>query len=124
MIDRTTAFLEVREVLGEIAAHYANAVCKHPRFADKFADACTSAYRRRTLKEARAALATAREISAEDVLLCEVCEIFEAHSRGERAAAIAECYDAIAVLLRIVDALEGRQPLGVLNVETGTEATR
>ena len=30
----------------------------------------------------------------------------------EAAAAVEECYDAIAVLLRVIDVLEGRQPLG------------
>lgn len=48
-------------------------------------------------------------------------EMMEAAVRGDKAAAVGKCYDAIAVLLRTVDVLEGRQPLGKPK-ETKTEA--
>lgn len=35
-----------------------------------------------------------------------------AETRGDKANAVEECYDAIAVLLRMVDVPEGRQTLG------------
>jgi hypothetical protein len=47
-----------------------------------------------------------------EVLNCEVWEATEAMADGNTAAAVEECYDAIAVLLRTVDVLEGRQELG------------
>jgi hypothetical protein len=36
----------------------------------------------------------------------------QAYIKGDIAAAVEECYDAIAVLLCVVDVLEGRQALG------------
>lgn len=48
-----------------------------------------------------------------DVLLnSEVWEVFDALIRGDTAAAVEELYDCIAVLLRTIDVLEGRQALG------------
>lgn len=48
-----------------------------------------------------------------DLLLnCEVWEAHEAIANNAAAAAIEELYDAIAVLLRTIDVLEGRQMLG------------
>ena len=48
-----------------------------------------------------------------DTLLnCEVWEVHDALLRGDNANAVEKCYDAIAVLLRVVDVIEGRQPLG------------
>jgi hypothetical protein len=47
-----------------------------------------------------------------EVLNCEVWEATEAMADGNTAAAVKQCYDAIAVLLRTVDVLEGRQALG------------
>lgn len=39
-------------------------------------------------------------------------EVCNAIARGDNAHAVEECYDTIAVLLRMVDVLEGRQCLG------------
>jgi hypothetical protein len=47
-----------------------------------------------------------------EILNCEVWELTEAIYHKNTTAAIEECYDAIAVLLRLVDLLEGRQALG------------
>lgn len=46
------------------------------------------------------------------ILECEMAEVHEAYARGEMAHAVEECYDAIAVLLRTIDVLEGRQAFG------------
>jgi hypothetical protein len=51
-------------------------------------------------------------VSTETVLLCEVAEMFAAIEHCKMKEAIEEAYDCIAVLLRIVDVLEGRQALG------------
>jgi hypothetical protein len=45
-------------------------------------------------------------------LNCEVWELTEAIYHKDTTAAIEECYDTIAVILRLVDVLEGRQALG------------
>jgi hypothetical protein len=53
----------------------------------------------------------------DEILNCEVWEIHEAYANGDTDAAIEECYDAIAVLLRVIDVLEGHQELGSPNKE-------
>ena len=51
-----------------------------------------------------------------DTLLnCGVWEVHDALLHGDNAHAVDECYDAIAVLLRVVDVIEGRQALGKPN---------
>lgn len=111
-----------------IRDHYQHAVAKHPYFADavaRFLDnpTCKAGLEinRNRLKE----LIRDRRVDVETVFNCEWAEIMEAYTRGDKAAAIEECYDAIAVLLRMVDVIEGRQPLGrpvVSEMETtGTE---
>lgn len=49
-------------------------------------------------------------------------KMMEAAVRGDKAAAVDRCYDAIAVLLRTVDVLEGRQALGSPDKEKKEEA--
>lgn len=51
-------------------------------------------------------------LKAEHVLGSEYYEILEAYARGDIPHAIEECYDAIAVLLRVIDVLAGQQALG------------
>jgi hypothetical protein len=53
-----------------------------------------------------------QSVTPRDVLDCEVWEAMEAFVNGNTAHAVDECYDAIAVLLRTIDVLEGRQKLG------------
>lgn len=53
-----------------------------------------------------------QELIWDTLLNCEVWEVHEAIMKGDTAQAVEECYDAIAVLLRVVDVLEGRQKLG------------
>lgn len=70
---------------------------------------------KRDLESVRTLLQIEREqdkVYAETLANCEVAEICDAIARGDKAAAIEECYDVIAVLLRMVDVLEGRQGLG------------
>lgn len=106
--------------ISNILKHYAHAKEKHPYF-------CDSLYPKDyTRDEARcrckAELSTCRELIKEqisyevlqwDLLLnCEVWEAHEAIANGDTANAVEECYDAISVLLRTIDVLEGRQKLG------------
>ncbi len=57
----------------------------------------------------------------DDLLNCEVWEVFEALAVGNKAHAVEELYDCIAILLRTIDVLEGHQPL---NNEISTRKVR
>ena len=104
------------DVVLKITEHYCHAKSKHPYFADMmFLDENDAEDAKRYLGIVRTILNIERkkgELYAETLVNCEVAEICEAISRGYNAHAVEECYDAIAVLLRMVDVLEGRQELG------------
>ena len=101
-------------VESRIWAHYDHAREKHPHFCDELTRweqhaAMLLEY------ESRRNLATRVEIGdfgADDVLQCELAELMNAVLNGHTADAIEEAYDCIAVLLRVIDVLEGRQQLG------------
>lgn len=98
-----------------IAEHYDHARAKHPNFVDKMfikeedqsftddADSRLSIWRM---------LVSLEKPEAESVLMCEFTEARQAYALGNKAAAVEELYDTVAVLLRMVDVLEGRQALG------------
>ena len=108
------------DTTARIWAHYDHAKEKHPYF-------CDSLYQKDyTLDMAqlrcRAELSECRELIKKQIR-CEVlqwdsllnCEVWEAHeavANGDNSAAVEELYDAVAVLLRTIDVLEGRQALG------------
>ena len=106
-------------VVLKIAGHYCHARAKHPHFADRlFIDDGDAKWAKRDLESVRMILDIEREqgrVYAETLANCEVAEACEAFASGDKAAAVEECYDAIAVLLRMVDVLEGRQELGKPN---------
>ena len=52
---------------------------------------------------------------------CEVWEVTEAMANGDKDHAVEELYDCIAVLLRTIDVLEGRQKLGKPKTEGGAK---
>lgn len=103
-------------IMGDIAVHYKHACDKHPYFADRFftpiaGEPPTDCL----LAGARAALRAAINEGCVDafmVLNCETCEIAEAYARGNMEQAREECLDAIAVLMRMVDVIDGLQKLG------------
>lgn len=103
-------------VVLKIAEHYCHAKRKHPYFADRlFIDDNDAEEAKRDLESVRMLLDIERKqgkVYAETLANCEVAEVCDAIARGDKAAAVEECYDAIAVLLRTVDVLEGRQKLG------------
>ncbi len=112
----------------KIREHYEHAKRKHPCFCDWVIPQTYTPKQIReridaTLKKCREDIALAQGVgilSWDDILNCEVWEVFDAIAKGDTAHAVEECYDAIAVLLRTVDVLEGRQKLG--NMETNDEA--
>ena len=104
----------------QIASHYAHAKEKHPYFCDMLTIHPLSLY----LDRMRALLS--EQMSRGDVYLyailqCELAEAQDALNEGDTAHAVEECYDAIAVLLRTVDVLEGRQKLGKPETKGGAE---
>ncbi len=103
-------------VVADIAEHYKHAVDKHPYFADVFYHAIPGEPPTGALLDgARIALNAAINVGCVDVFMvlnCETCEIAEAYERGDMKQAREECLDAIAVLLRMVDVIDGLQPLG------------
>ena len=103
--------------------HYAKAVRKHPRFAD----ALFSMYEHHTeyedvrdemivdLAEAREDLMMdeqAKTVVAKSIVSVETLEAFVEYLRGDKAACVDELYDAVAVLMRMIAVVEGKQKLG------------
>lgn len=113
----------------KIAEHYAHAKAKHPYFADRlFIDDNDAEEAKRDLESVRMLLHIERKqgkVYAETLADCEAAEVCDAIARGDKAEAIEEVYDCIAVLLRMVDVLEGRQDLGSRRKEARNDtATR
>lgn len=100
--------------VSNILKHYAHAKEKHLYFCDIItclsesgADMHLSIYRARLAAELKAG-----DVETGTLLTCEFYEAIQAYTHGDTAHAVEECYDAIAVLLRTIDVLEGRQKLG------------
>ncbi len=106
------------EMVIRIAEHYCHARRKHPYFADMIVDFCGNEPK----SSSASCLKKAREILCDEikdgcvqaimVANVEAAEIVNAFASGDKAHAVNECYDLIAVILRMVDVLEGRQKLG------------
>ena len=94
--------------------HYDHAKENHPYFCDMIT--CLSETGADThLELARGLLATeidTRNVEVKDVLMCEFYDAIQAHLSGDNADAVEKLYDTIAVCLRAIDVLEGRQNLG------------
>ena len=110
---KTDGFLS-HHILRNIAGHYLKAVTKHKYFCDELTRFDEHYW---LVKECgdKQTLARRGEIGnfgADDVLASEVSELFHAVAKGDKENAVEEAYDAIAVLLRVIDVLEGRQKLG------------
>ena len=110
--------------LERVLDHYRHAQTSHPYFADILAFYETKSCAESMLSEFREQLK--REIAdgecyAETVMLCELWEAFAAIAEDDKAAAVHELFDAVAVLLRMVDVLEGRQKLGKPKTKGGAK---
>lgn len=101
--------------LDKIVEHYNHAREKHPYFADKLLNPVTIKEADYTLNRIRKYIdndSKHSELDAQTVLSCEFVEMVLEVAKNNTPAAIEEAYDCIAVLLRIIDVLEGRQELG------------
>ena len=105
------------------ALHYAKALRKHPRFADALFDwrelthpfSGVAALAQSRLKSRRSFVKNGERnyrLIANDLLDCEIAEAFDAHEQGDKAATVSELYDAVAVLMRMIAVVEGKQTLG------------
>ena len=97
-----------------IRTHYAHAIEKHPYFCDKIthlsgssADAHLDLQRESLSIEEHIG-----DVEAVDIIQCELLEAVQAYTHKDAAHAVEELYDCVAVLLRTIDVLEGRQKLG------------
>jgi hypothetical protein len=102
------------ETIEKIKQHYNHAREKHPYFCDKLTyddkDNIDS-----FLRMSRAILKDdikSGYVSFSDVLFCETYEALNEMVNGNTERAIEELLDMIAVCLRGIDVLEGRQQLG------------
>ena len=113
----TKEFVDVAEKMPtdfylNAARHYSKAVRKHPRFADALHKYTDVKFAEVALEKMRDNLDFMREcdaVSADELVECEMLEAFCAKSAQD---AISELYDAVAVLMRMIAVVEGKQKLG------------
>lgn len=105
--------MEMPEAFAEnCAEHYMKAVEKHPYFADLLFYPADVKSAKSDLTMRRHILKLLKKPIAEAVLRCEISEAVYSFAQGDKAHAIDELYDAIAVLMRMIAVLEGKQKLG------------
>lgn len=100
--------------VSNILKHYAHAKEKHPYFCDEITAFNTHVATFR-LKQTRNLIDWRKSkgcVTAEMLARCELLEAEEAFLSGAKHHAVEELYDCVAVLLRTIDVLEGRQKLG------------
>ena len=104
---------------GRMYKHYVHAKEKHPYFCDRLLpDWPMSKIKSRiavNIECARGRIKTGvrdRNLIWNEIADCEVWEATWAMANGDTVHAVEECYDVIAILLRTIDVLEGRQKLG------------
>lgn len=120
--------ISTEKFLERAMVHYRHARDKHPYFADRLSysertgddirDPIRAKYTDELLALRRRDIREASEIGrivAERVLDCEIAEVYSALAHGDTANAVEECYDVIAVIMRMIDVLQGRQALGKPN---------
>lgn len=100
----------------KIQEHYEHAREKHPYFCDMVTrDIWTVKDIQDNIRSIRQYISKdveRHEVEALSLIICEMREFEEAMTLKDTARAVEECYDCIAVLLRTIDVLEGRQKLG------------
>ena len=104
--------------LDKIVEHYNHAREKHPYFCDWSPLQTTKHFKKKMTEALRMARETLEfavannEVEWIDVFDCEKFEALVALASGDKTQAVEELYDCIAVCLRTIDVLEGRQKLG------------
>ena len=105
--------MEMPEAFAEnCAEHYMKAVEKHPHFADRLFYNENVRAARSNLTMRRRILKLLKNSCSEAVLRCEISEAAYSSAQGDKAHAIDELYDAVAVIMRMIAVLEDKQKLG------------
>lgn len=106
------------KTVAAIDRHYIHAKEKHPYFCDKILPEQSENFRkamRLILSDIRLVISEGienRQLAAYTVVQCKMLEFVEFVIMVDTEHAIEKFYDAIAVMLRVIDVLEGRQTLG------------
>ena len=98
--------------------HYAKALRKHPRFADALFSEDETDDAKCALEQTRGEIGYLAAHNWLDAVVLAICELEEAqlaHAQGDKAACVDELYDAVAVLMRMIAVVEGKQRLGKEN---------
>lgn len=105
--------------ISNILKHYAHAKEKHPYFCDDLLPELEHEEIRRHTKNVLTSIrknlegrAQAGHVEWDSLLNCEVWEVLDAIANNDKAQAIEELYDCIAVCIRTIDVLKGWQELG------------
>ena len=97
------------------ASHFLKAVRKHPRFADALFGDDAADDAQDVLDAMRRELDYLEKnnwLDASALATCEIAEAQLANAQGDNAACVDELYDAVAVLMRMIAVVEGKQKLG------------
>lgn len=103
----------------DLVEHYRKACQKHPYFAD-FWTKNSNKFFRRNAEDLKACInhnSKTGEVSTRCVLEAEIFEIYEAITRGDMRQAREEIFDAMAVLIRMIDIIDGVRKFGRPQVE-------
>ena len=119
-VESSRAMVEAERVMPadfahHAALHYAKALRKHPRFADSLFSEDEKENARGALEQARREidyLAKHNWLDGDSLTQCEIAEAQLSYVRGDAAACVDELYDAVAVLMRMIAVVEGKQKLG------------
>ena len=97
-----------------ITDHYAHAREKHPYFCDEITgyNSFTASFRLKQMRDLIDWRQSHKCATAEMLLRCELLEAEDAYLRGDKAQAVEKLYACVAVNLRAIDVIEGRQQLG------------
>ena len=105
--------------ISNILKHYTHAKEKHPYFCDDLLPELEHEEMRRHTKNVLTSIrknlegrARAGHVEWDNLLNCEVWEVFDAIANNDKAQAIEELYDCVSVCLRTIDVLKGWQKLG------------
>ena len=129
MTDETKAYMTANNTMPSgfnrrAYEHFVKATGKHPRFADHLFDfrADQADIREEMKPMAMGLLESYRKdiahcdrngcLEAWEIERCEMAEAYVAHVNGDKAACVSELYDAVAVLMRMIAVVEGKQKLG------------
>ena len=120
MSGETETFVAAAEMMPDnfafnAASHFLKALRKHPRFADMlFGNNVLddAEYRLRCDRSKIAYYANNGWLDGTMLAKCEVAEATVAYLQGDNSACVEELYDAVAVLMRMIAVVEGKQTLG------------